>query len=137
MKILLVFLFSLPLFSFQSNTIYQCKSLYRLSSGDNIHQEVSKAEQLKSQFEFVISKDYQALKSSDGILYNKAKKSSDVFVNQVQVNGKTLYFKIQLSKESLYKSVYALGHGNLIHEYVVCKRKENNAKSLNSPRGRF
>lgn len=52
------------------------------------------------------------------------KKSSDLFVNRVQVNGKTFYFKIQLSKDSLYKSVYALGHGNLVHEYVVCKRKE-------------
>ena len=52
------------------------------------------------------------------------KKSGDLFVNKVKVNGKTLYFKIQLSKESLYKSVYALGYGNLIHEYVVCKRKE-------------
>ena len=54
----------------------------------------------------------------------KEKENSDLFVNKVQVNGKTLYFKIQLSKESLYKSVYALGYGNLIHEYVVCKRKE-------------
>lgn len=54
----------------------------------------------------------------------RVKKSSDLFVNQMQVNGKTLYFKIQLSKGSLYKSVYALGYGNLIHEYVVCKRKD-------------
>jgi hypothetical protein len=123
MKILLVFLFSLPLFAFQTETIYQCNSLYRLISDDNSHQELSKDEQLKSQFELIISKDSKSIQSSEGMLY-RAKSSSDLFVNQVQFNGKTLYFKIQLSKDSLYKSVYALGYGNLIHEYVVCKRKD-------------
>ena len=123
MKILLVFLLSLPLFSFQTETIYQCKSLYRLISDDNTHQELPKEEQSKSQFELVISKDSKSIRSSDGMIY-RVKKSSDLFVNQMQVNGKTLYFKIQLSKGSLYKSVYALGYGNLIHEYVVCKRKD-------------
>ena len=123
MKILLIFLFSLPLFSFQTQTIYQCKSLYRLISDDNTHQKLSENEQGKSEFRLVISKDFKSLRSSDGMLY-ALKKSGDLFVNKVKVNGKTLYFKIQLSKESLYKSVYALGYGNLIHEYVVCKRKE-------------
>ena len=123
MKILLIFLFSLPLFSFQAETTYQCKSLYRLISDDNTHQKLSKDEQEKSKFRFILSKDFKSLRSSDGILY-RAKKNSDLFVKKVQVNGKTLYFKIQLSKESLYKSVYALGYGNLIHEYVVCKKKE-------------
>ena len=123
MKILLIFLFSLPLYSFQKKTLYQCKSLYRLISDDNTHQELLKDEQVKSKFGFIISKDFKSLRSSDGMLYI-AKKNSDLFVNNVHVNGKTLYFKIQLSKESLYKSIYALGYGNLIHEYVVCKRKE-------------
>ena len=126
MKIVLIFLFSLPLLSFQSETTYQCKSLYRINSDDNSHYTLSTQEQNSSRFEFVISKDFTSLRCSDGMEYAFKKRSLDryLFVKKLHLSGKTLYFKLQLSKESLIKSVYASGYGNLIHEYVVCVRKE-------------
>lgn len=120
MKLFLIFLFSLPLFSFQNSTVYTCKSLYRADV------ELSKEDQDKSLFDMYINKDGQYIRTSNSVVYKFSKQTPKykLYRSAVKINGNTFQFKFQLLDDNrLYKSVQASGYNDLIIDYVVCKEK--------------
>ena len=125
MKILLILLFSLPLFAFEGNKLYQCASMYRIIGGTP--HEFSAEEQKKSRFDLVFNKDLSRVKTSDGMIYNATKSSlkGRLYTNVMHVNGRTLYYKLKMaSQNGMYKSVSVTGYGNLVNEYVLCQKAQ-------------
>lgn len=123
MKILLVLLFSLSLFAFEGKKLYECSSKYRIVNGSP--HEYSPEEEKKTRFSLVFSKSLNRVKTSDGMIYGSAKSKSKgrVYVNRMKVNGRTLNYKLKIaSKNGLYKSVSVTGYGNLVNEYVLCRK---------------
>ena len=132
MKILFILLFSLPLFSFEGNKLYQCVSKYRIVNG--APHEFSPEEQNKSLFQIVFNKKLSRVKTSDGKIYDSAKTKlkGQLYIYQAKVNGRLLKFKLQTaSNNGLYRSVSVTGYGDLVNEFVLCqqlKTKKNTSK---------
>ncbi len=122
MKILvLIFLFLLPLFSFENGVTYACVSTYR---GDVA---LKKEEQVKSYFEFYIKKDGSYLRTSAKRIYDLVKKNvkEKTYISKQKSNGHILYYRMKfMDKNSLMKSVSVPGYGKLISEYVKCSPKK-------------
>jgi len=118
---------SSSLFTFQSNTVYMCESQYRLIGGHKQHQQLSTKEKEKSYFELVFNEDFSRLRTSDNIVYRAVRSTArgKLYSKKVAIQGKTVYYKIRVFSEiGIYKSVFAPGYGNLIHDFVQCKLKE-------------
>jgi len=123
MKLALILLLSLPLLAFEGKQLYQCSSMYRLVNGSP--HEFSKEEQEKSTFGLMFNQNKNKVKTSDGMVYAITKSSvkGALYSNKVKVNGRTLYYKLKMAGENgLYKSVSVSGYGNLINEFVMCKK---------------
>ena len=121
MKFLLIFFISVSVYAFNTETVYECKSTHRYEN------ELSEEEQKKSSFQLYIKDDRTALKTSNGLIYKQksTNKKSNIYTKTVNSRGRLLYYKIEISpNNSLFKSVYAKGYGNLIKDLVVCKIKK-------------
>ncbi|PHR56205.1 MAG: hypothetical protein COA44_08935 [Arcobacter sp.] len=133
MRILLILLFSLSLFAFEGKKLYECSSKYRIINGSP--HEFSPQEEAKTKFSLVFSKNLNRVKTSDGMIYSsvKSKSKGATYKNIVKVNGRTLNYKLKIaSKNGLYKSVSVTGYGNLINEYVLCKKIKKKKKKDNN-----
>jgi len=135
MKILLMILFSLSLFSFEGNKLYECSSKYRIVNGSPY--EYTSDEEASSRFSLVFNKRMNRLKTSDGLVYAKAKKKTTVFFKKLKVKGRSLTYTLKLASEhGLYKSAFVRGYGTLVNEYVLCsevkKKKINKSKDINA-----
>ena len=123
MKILTVLLFSLPLFAFEGNKLYQCTPMYSIVGGSP--HEFSQEEQNKNRFTLVFNKDLSRLKTSDNMIYtaSRSKLKGQLYINKAVVNGRTLFYKLKMAnKNGLYRSVAVTGYGNLVNEYVLCQK---------------
>lgn len=122
MKLLLVLLLSLPLLCFEGEKLYQCASMYKIVEGTPY--EFTSDEQKQSTFGLIFDQDLLRIKTSDGMVYNAIKSSSQgrLYVNKAVVNGRTLFYKLKIANKSgLYKSVSVTGYGNLVNDYVLCQ----------------
>jgi len=134
MKILLILLFSLCLFAFEGNKLYQCVPKYRIINGSP--HEFTLDEQKKNAFQLVFNKKLSRIKTSDGIIYQVTSSNlkGKTYINKKKINGRSLTYKLKMaSKNGLYRSVFVTGYGNLINEYVLCyqlkaKNKEQETK---------
>ena len=113
----------MSLHAFDVKTVYECKSKFRSEI------ELSDSDQEKSLFELYIKKDKMALKTSEGIIYKRKRSAQkgSLYVKKMHMQGRTLYYKLQLSstRNTLMKSVLVKGFGNLIEDFVICKVKND------------
>lgn len=123
MKIALILLISLSLFSFEGKKLYQCAPKYRIVNG-NPH-EFSLEEQQKNLFRVVFNKQMSHLQTSDGMIYTATSSNlkGKLYLKKMKVNGRSLTYKLKIASDrGMYRSVFVTGYGNLINEYVLCAK---------------
>ena len=130
MKIVLFLLLSLSLFAFEGKKMYQCVPKYTVANGNP--QEYPSEYQQKNSFYLVFNKKLSRIKTSNNKIYSlsNTREKGKLYMSKEMVNGRALTYKLRTaSLNGLYRSVNVVGYGNLINEYVLCKKIKTKKKN--------